>query len=105
MFTAEERDRVRQQVLTRAEADSAITGAAFTGSRATSDDDRWSDIDLVLAVQGELSPVLDRWTGWLYAELGARHHWDLPAGPSISGAPSSASRSRSSPPRLRTGAR
>ena len=83
MFTAEERDRVRQQVLTRAEADSAITGAAFTGSHATSDDDRWSDIDLVLAVQGELSPVLDRWTGWLYAELGARHHWDLPAGPSI----------------------
>ena len=36
------------------EADGAITGAAFTGSLATGDDDRWSDTDLVLAVRGEL---------------------------------------------------
>ncbi len=34
MFTAEERDGVRQQLLERAEADSAITGAASTGSHA-----------------------------------------------------------------------
>jgi hypothetical protein len=33
MFTAEQRDRVREQLLARAEADSAVTGAAFTGSR------------------------------------------------------------------------
>lgn len=30
MFTAEERDRVQQHLLARAEADSAITGVAFT---------------------------------------------------------------------------
>ncbi len=79
MFTARERDRIRERLLARAEADSAITGAAFTGSHATGEDDRWSDADLVLAVPGELGPVLNRWTRWLYDELGAQHHWDLPA--------------------------
>jgi hypothetical protein len=83
MFTAEERDGVRLRLLTHAQADGAITGAAFTGSYATGEGDRWPDIDLVLAIRGELSPVLDRWTEWLYTELGARHHWDLPAGPGI----------------------
>jgi hypothetical protein len=42
MFTAEERDRVREQLLARAEADSAVVGAAVTGSYATGDGDRWS---------------------------------------------------------------
>ena len=58
MFTAEQRDRVREQLLARAEADSAVTGAAFTGSHATGDGDRWSDTDLVLAVHGDVAPVL-----------------------------------------------
>jgi hypothetical protein len=83
MFTVEDRDRVREQLLARAEADDAIVGAAFTGSQATGEGDRWSDTDLVLAVRGELTEVLDRWTHWLYDELGARHHWDLAAGPRI----------------------
>ena len=83
MFTAEERDRVREQLLARAEADSAVVGAAFTGSHATGDGDRWSDTDLVLAVRGELTPVLNGWTRWLYRELGAQHHWDLPMGRGI----------------------
>ncbi len=83
MFTAEDRDSVQARLLARGEADSAITGAAFTGSLATGDGDRWSDTDLVLAVRGELTPVLNRWTRWLYDELGALHHWDLPAGPRI----------------------
>ncbi|NUS88837.1 MAG: hypothetical protein HOY75_40595 [Streptomyces sp.] len=80
MFSAEERSRVRDQLLARGEADDAIVGAAFTGSYATGAEDRWSDTDLVLAVRGELAATLDRWTRWLYDELGARHHWDLPAG-------------------------
>jgi hypothetical protein len=83
MFTVEDRDRVREQLLARAEADDAVVGAAFTGSHATGEGDRWSDTDLVLAVRGELTAALDRWTRWLYDELGARHHWDLAAGPRI----------------------
>jgi hypothetical protein len=39
--------------------------------------------DLVCRCCGELSPVLNRWTRWLYDELGAQHHWDLPAGARI----------------------
>lgn len=69
IFTAEERDRVQERLLARAEADGAIAGAAFTGSQAAGDGDRWSDTDLVLAVRGELTPVLDRWTGWLEIDL------------------------------------
>jgi hypothetical protein len=83
MFTAEERDRVRAQLLSRAEADGAITGAAFTGSLATGDGDRWSDTDLVLAVRGELTATVAKWTRWLHDELGAVHHWDLTTAPSV----------------------
>lgn len=75
MFTAEDRDSVQARLLARAEAeaeaDGAIAGAAFTGSLATGDGDRWSDTDLVLAVRGELAPVVSQWTRWLYRELGA----------------------------------
>jgi hypothetical protein len=83
MFTAEDRGSVQARLLARAEADGAIAGAAFTGSLATGGGDRWSDIDLVLAVRGELTPVVNQWTRWLYREFGALHHWDLPAGPRI----------------------
>jgi hypothetical protein len=83
MFSPAERDRIREELLARAEADGAITGAAFTGSLATGEEDRWSDTDLVLAVRGEVDPVLDRWTRWLYDDLKAVHHWDLQAGAKI----------------------
>lgn len=83
MFTVGERDRVQELLLARAGADDAVPAAGFTGSHATGADDRWSDTDLVLAVRGELSPVANRWTRWLYGTLGALHHWDLPAGPRL----------------------
>ncbi|WP_345651974.1 hypothetical protein [Streptomyces siamensis] len=57
-------------------------GAAYTGSLAVDAEDRWSDTDLVLAVRGDLTTTLDRWTRWLYEKLNAQHHWDLPAGAS-----------------------
>jgi hypothetical protein len=79
VFSVEERARVRDLLLARAEADDAVGGAAFTGSVGAGEGDRWSDTDLVLAVRGDLGVVADRWTRWLYDDLGARHHWDLPA--------------------------
>jgi predicted nucleotidyltransferase len=54
MFCLEERDRVRQRLLHLAEADPTVVGAAITGSHATDDGDRWSDIDLAFAIQGPL---------------------------------------------------
>lgn len=80
MFTVEERDRLRERLVARAEADGAVVGAAFTGSYAAGAGDRWSDTDLVLAVRGDLAAVLALWTDWLHGELGALHHWDLPVG-------------------------
>ena len=58
MFTVGERDRLQEQLFARAEADSAITGGALTGSNGAGEGDRWSDIDLVLAVRGEFGPVM-----------------------------------------------
>ena len=56
-------------LLTRAEADDAVVGAAFTGSQAAGDSDRWSDTDLVLAVHGDPRRVASQWTRWIYDEL------------------------------------
>ncbi|MFE2180423.1 hypothetical protein [Streptomyces sp. NPDC059455] len=80
MFTIEDRNRLRDQLLAEAELDDAVVGIAFTGSHAVGADDRWSDTDIVLAVRGDITPVLNRWTRWLHEELGAQHHCDLPAG-------------------------
>ena len=83
MFTVEERDRLRERLLARAEADDSVVGAAFTGSYAVGEGDRWSDTDLVMAVRGDLTATLERWTDWLYDDLGARHHWDLRVGAGV----------------------
>ncbi|NEB76493.1 hypothetical protein G3I40_14845 [Streptomyces sp. SID14478] len=80
MFTIEERDRVRTRLLALAEADPDVTGAAVTGSYALDGGDRWSDIDLVLGVRSDVPHTVEHWTGLLYAEFGALHHWDLAAG-------------------------
>jgi hypothetical protein len=83
LFTVRDRERLQKQLLTRAKADDAVVGAAFTGSQAAGASDRWSDTDLILAVRGKPSPVANQWTRWIYDELRAQHHWDLPAGHGI----------------------
>jgi hypothetical protein len=83
MFSVEERDLVRERLLGLAEADPAVVGAAITGSQATGDGDRWSDIDLAFAIDGALGTAMRRWTQRLYEEFAAVHHWDLPSGSAI----------------------
>lgn len=83
MFSVQERDRVRARLLELAEADRAVVAVAITGSHAIGEGDRWSDIDLAFAVDGELAEVLGRWTELLGGEFGALHHWDLPFGSAI----------------------
>ncbi|MCX5236586.1 hypothetical protein OG824_15410 [Streptomyces prunicolor] len=80
MFTPEQRDRTRAQLLAHAKSDDSITGFAHTGSHATNTGDRWSDTDIVLAVRGEVADTANRWTTWIYDEFDARHHWDLNVG-------------------------
>lgn len=84
MFTAEDRDRFLDRLLKLAEADESVSGAALTGSQAVGAVDRWSDVDLVLAVRGEAAAeVCERWTEHLYEDFGALHHWDVPAGAKV----------------------
>jgi hypothetical protein len=83
MFAAEERDALRDRLLSLAEGDAAIVGAAVTGSQAVDGGDRWSDIDLAFGVEGSLEATMRRWTELLYRDLAAVHHWDLPAGPVV----------------------
>jgi hypothetical protein len=83
VFTIGKRDAVRARLLTRAEQDEAIVGAAYTGSHAVAAGDRWSDTDLVLAVRGDLAGTVARWSRWIEEEFGLRHHWDLASGASI----------------------
>jgi predicted nucleotidyltransferase len=83
MFTVEERQRVRGRLLDLAAADSAVTGAAVTGSHAAGNSDQWSDIDLALAIPGSLAASLVQWSDVLYRDFAAVHHWDLRSGSAV----------------------
>ena len=82
MYTPEQRDRLRSELLQHAAADPRITGAAITGSAAAGREDRWSDIDLAFGVgsAADLPAVLSDWTDVMYGRNGALHHLDIRAG-------------------------
>lgn len=77
MFTPEGRDRVLADLVAAARADSRISGAALTGSASVGRTDRWSDIDLALAVVTDRDEVRAEWTDRMYRSYGAVHHLDL----------------------------
>ena len=85
MFTAAERDQVRDRIIEMAKRDPRVMAGALIGSTAADVGDRWSDIDITFGIQDgtSLRDVLDDWTAWFDNELGALQHWDLPFGPSI----------------------
>jgi len=58
MFSSDERDRVRERVLGLAAADPRVVAGALVGSLALDAGDRWSDLDLTLAVVDGV-PVLE----------------------------------------------
>lgn len=79
LFTDEEREQIRLELVSDARQDSRITGAAHTGSAASGSVDRWSDIDLALclAPAADLDDVVADWTRHLYDKYGAAAHHDL----------------------------
>ncbi|MGH3998003.1 MAG: nucleotidyltransferase domain-containing protein [Pseudonocardiaceae bacterium] len=79
MFTPEERERLREELISAAYADTRITGAAITGSAAVGREDQWSDIDLAwcVAADADLEQVLADWTDRMYHEHAAVHHVDV----------------------------
>src|ERR1700681_3744530 len=82
MFTPEERENLRSELLERAARDCRISGAAITGSAAAEREDRWSDIDLAFGVvdAAELPNVLSDWTARMYDQHSALHHLDVKSG-------------------------
>ena len=82
MFTPEERDRLRSDLLEHATTDRRISVAAITGSAAAGREDRWSDIDLAFGVinGAELPNVLSDWSAHMYHQHLALHHFDVISG-------------------------
>jgi len=85
MFSIDDRNRVRDHVLDRAKADGRVVAGAVVGSLATSEGDRWSDLDLTFGVADgvALSGVLDDFTVDLDREFNATHLFDLQSGAAI----------------------
>jgi hypothetical protein len=85
MFGIEERQRLKDVLISAAQLDEQISAAALTGSAASGTEDRWSDIDLALGLvpEADLAAVLAAWTKAMYRDHGAVHHTDLRRGGTI----------------------
>jgi hypothetical protein len=85
LYTIEQRDAAREQVLALADSDERIVAGAVIGSLAFGTGDRWSDLDLTFGVADEVpvADVLADWTGRLVDELDAVVLFDLPSGDTI----------------------
>jgi hypothetical protein len=82
VFTSQQREQIRTNLIAAAKADSRIVGAAHFGSAALGLQDRWSDIDLglCLANYAHLDPVLIDWTARLYRDHSAVANYDVRRG-------------------------
>jgi predicted nucleotidyltransferase len=82
VFSVEDRTRLREELISRARGDVAISGAALVGSVATGREDRWSDIDLVLQLASDaVEPdVVAAWTHALEEDHDVVDHLDVLAG-------------------------
>jgi hypothetical protein len=85
IFSAQDRDRVRDRVLEWAQSDPRIVAGAVVGSLAHQPGDRWSDLDLTFAVEEGVSiqAVLDDWSARLADEFDAVRLFDLPSAGAI----------------------
>src|SRR5229473_5827770 len=85
MFTAEERDRVRESLQAIARADNRVVAGAEVGAAAQGGGDRWSDLDLAFGL-GDGARAVDVFADWT-ADLGERYGavqlFDLPFASSL----------------------
>ncbi len=85
IFSPEERERLRDELVSAAQKDANLCGAAHTGSAAASRLDRWSDIDLALGLKATASydQVIAEWTASLYQRHHAVAHVDVMRGTTL----------------------
>lgn len=82
VFSAQERERIRAELVAAARADTRIGVAAHLGSAALGLEDRWSDIDLALgsAPDADINQIVDDWTTILYRGHAAVASYDVRRG-------------------------
>jgi len=82
VYTPDDRERVRADLIAAARVDPRIGGGALTGSASVGREDRWSDIDLAFGVvdRSLIQAVLEEWTARMYERHGAVHHVDVRSG-------------------------
>ena len=82
MFTEQEREHIRQELVSAAAGDARIVGAAHLGSAALGRQDQWSDIDLALclAADADFNEVLVDWTQRMYRDHAAVTNYDVRRG-------------------------
>jgi predicted nucleotidyltransferase len=85
VFSPEDRDRVQAHILELAQRDDRVVGAALLGSLAAGRGDRWSDVDLMLAIEDaqQMSDVMRSFTDRLAQDYEAVPLFDLPRDPII----------------------
>jgi hypothetical protein len=83
LFTVEQRDALRDRVLSLAQNDARVVAGAMVGSLALGAGDRFSDLDLTFAVVDDVpvAAVLDDWTATLKEDAAAVVLVDLERGP------------------------
>ena len=79
IFSSQEREQIRAELVAAAMEDSCIGGAAHLGSAALGLQDRWSDIDLALCLVPDVdsNQVLVDWTTRLYRDYAAVANYDI----------------------------
>lgn len=85
MFTEEEREQLRDALVSGAKTDPNLSGAAHLGSAAASCLDAWSDIDLALCVapHASVADVVSTWTAHMYQRNNAVAHCDVRRGETL----------------------
>ena len=85
IFTADQREQLRNELVSAAQNDSNVCGAAHTGSAASQRLDRWSDIDLALCLKPTAAhdQVVAEWTERLYQHHEAVAHLDVMRGATL----------------------
>jgi hypothetical protein len=82
VFSAQQRERIRAELVAAARADARIDGAAHLGSAALGSGDRWSDIDLALSLVpgADIGRVLVDWTAHMHRDHAAVASCDVRRG-------------------------
>jgi len=85
MYTPEDRDRLRSELIAFARLDPRLTGGAITGSASVNNEDLWSDVDLGFGVRDatELTSALADFSERMYREHSAVNHLDVVRDPWI----------------------